>query len=93
MRSRSPRAISAEEENTEKIVTVDAVTLDRLQRVLGVLDENLTTIARELSLMTRIDGTKIVLMGEEAETGGAVIGNLLSGGGPGGPNDTSWLMS
>ena len=79
MRSRSPRAISAEEENTEKIVTVDAVTLDRLQRVLGVLDENLTTIARELSLMTRIDGTKIVLMGEEAETGGAVIGNLRCG--------------
>ncbi len=57
---------------------MDAVTLDRLQRVLGVLDENLTTIARELSLMTRIDGTKIVLMGEEAEVGGAVIGNLLS---------------
>ena len=56
---------------------MDAATLDRLQRVLGVLDENLTTIARELSLMTRIDGTKIVLMGEEAETGGAVIGNAV----------------
>ena len=57
---------------------MDAVTLDRLQRVLGVLDENLTTIARELSLMTRIDGTKTVLMGDEAEVGGAVVNNLLS---------------
>ena len=46
--------------------------------MLGVLDENLTTIARELSLMTRIDGTKIVLMGEEAEVGGEVVKNLLS---------------
>jgi len=92
VRSRSPRAISAEEENTEKIVTVDAVTLDRLQRVLGVLDENLTTIARELSLMTRIDGTKIVLMGEKAETGGAVIGNLLSVVDAGEPIDKSSLL-
>ena len=46
--------------------------------MLGVLDENLTTVARELSLMTRIDGTKIVLTGDEAEVGGRVIENLLS---------------
>ena len=57
---------------------MDAGSLDRLRTVIGVLDENLTTIARELSLATRIDGTKIVLTGEEAEAGGAVIRNLLA---------------
>ena len=71
---------------------MDTGSLDRLRTVIGVLDENLTTIARELSLMTRIDGTKIVLMGEEAETGGAVIGNLLSVVDAGEPIDKSSLL-
>lgn len=57
---------------------MDAGSLDRLRTVLGVLDENLTTIARELALSTRIDGTKIVLTGEEADVGGAVVANLLA---------------
>ena len=72
-----PRSISAEEDITEKTVTVDTGSLDRLRTVIGVLDENLMTIARELSLSTRIDGTKIILTGEEADVGGAVIANLL----------------
>ena len=57
---------------------MDTGSLDRLRTVLGVLDENLTTIARELALSTRIDGTKIVLTGEEADVGGAVVANLLA---------------
>lgn len=51
---------------------------DKLQRVLGVFDENLAAISRELSLQTRVEGTKIVLEGEEAETGGNVVRSLLS---------------
>ena len=57
---------------------MDTGSLDRLRTVIGVLDENLMTIARELSLSTRIEGTKIVLTGEEAEVGGTVVHNLLS---------------
>ena len=57
---------------------MDTGSLDRLRTVIGVLDENLTTIARELSLSTRIDGTRIVLTGEEAQTGASVIRSLLS---------------
>ena len=57
---------------------MDTGSLDRLRTVIGVLDENLTTIARELSLSTRIDGTKIVLSGEAAEAGASVIRSLLT---------------
>ena len=57
---------------------MDTGSLDRLRTVIGVLDENLMTIARELSLSTRIDGTKIILTGEEADVGGAVVANLLA---------------
>ena len=60
--------------------------------MLGVLDENLTILARELSLMTRIEGTKIVLTGAEAEVGGAVIDNLLSVADAGEPIDKSSLL-
>lgn len=49
-----------------------------LQRVLGIFDENLSLIAKELALATRVDGTKIVLEGEEAEIGASVITSLVS---------------
>ena len=52
--------------------------LDRLQRVLGVFDENLDTIARELSLSWRVEKTEIVLEGDEAETGAEVVRSLLA---------------
>ncbi len=51
---------------------------DKLRLVLGVFDENLATIARELSLSAHVDGTAIRLEGDEADTGKAVIENLLS---------------
>jgi len=47
--------------------------------VLGVFDENLDLIARELELVTRVDGTKITLDGEDVNSslGAEVLGNLL----------------
>lgn len=63
---------------TSKAITVETGDVDMLQRVLGIFDENLTVISRELNLLTRVEGTKIVLEGEEAEVGGEVIRSLLS---------------
>ncbi len=74
---RSPPATSAEEGITGK-VHIDAGSLDRLRELLGVFDENMQTIARELGLAFHIDGTVVTLTGDEAETGGAVLESLLS---------------
>lgn len=54
--------------------------MDKLQKVLGVFDENLTTIARELELTPHVSGTVIGLMGEEenAVLGGEVVKSLLA---------------
>lgn len=49
----------------------------RLQRVLGVFDENLIAIERELNLTSKVEGTKIHLEGEEAGTGEEVLKGLL----------------
>ena len=49
-----------------------------MQRVLGVFDENLQTISRELALFPRVDGTVIALEGENAEIGAEVIRSLLA---------------
>ena len=61
------------------MVTVDTGALDKLQKVLGVFDENINTIARELRLTAHVEGTKIVLEGEDetARVGAAVIESLL----------------
>ena len=47
--------------------------------MLGVFDENLQIISRELFLNTRVEGTKIILEGEEenALIGGEVIASLV----------------
>ncbi len=68
--------------------------MDNLQRVLGVFDENLQVISRELALSTRVEGTKIVLEGQEenAFVGGAVIESLLAIVRAGEPIDKSALM-
>ncbi len=54
--------------------------MDRLQRVLGIFDENLETIARELELYTRVEDTRILLEGEDpnALIGAEVVKSLLS---------------
>ncbi len=41
--------------------------MDELQKVLGNFDENLNIITRELSLIWRVEGVKIVLEGEEQD--------------------------
>lgn len=54
--------------------------LDRLQKVLGVFDENLQIISRELSLISRVEGTKVLLEGEEESVavGENVLDSLLA---------------
>lgn len=69
-----------EENFTNTKFTIETGALDKLQKVLGVFDENITTIARELDLLTHVNGTSIVLEGEEQNviTGKEVVANLLS---------------
>ncbi len=57
---------------------MDTGTPDKLGAVLGVFDENLNVIARELGLLARVEGTAIVFEGEAAETGAEVVRSLLS---------------
>ena len=45
--------------------TVEIKSVDRLSRVLGAFDENLTFLATELRLVAYVDGLKIRLEGEE----------------------------
>lgn len=66
---------------TERIKReVETGGLDKLRTVLGIFDENLTAIARELTLLTRIEDTRIVLEGEaeNVEIGVDVVHGLLS---------------
>ncbi len=54
-------------------------SLDKLQKVLGVFDDNLQTIARELAIAFRVERTAIQLIGEEenVKTGAEVVKSLL----------------
>ncbi len=53
--------------------------METLQKVVGVFDENLVIIARETGVLSRVEGTNIVLEGEEenAAVGGQVLESLL----------------
>lgn len=53
--------------------------MDKLQKVLGVFDDNLQTIARELAIAFRVERTAIQLIGEEenVKTGAEVVKSLL----------------
>ncbi len=59
--------------------TVETGALDKLVKVLGVFDVNLDTVARELGVAARVDGTKIVFEGDEeaANLGAEVMESLL----------------
>ena len=57
---------------------MDTVNLDRLGKVLGVFDENLNLIARELGLSARVEGAVVHFEGEGAEIGADVIKSLLA---------------
>ncbi|MBP5242935.1 MAG: PhoH family protein [Clostridia bacterium] len=59
--------------------TVDTGNVYDLQKVLGIFDENLNIINRELNLIGFVDGTRILLEGEDADVavGRDVLENLL----------------
>lgn len=69
-----------EDNSTVKKYTIETGNLDKLQKVLGVFDENMSTISRELELTAHVEGTGIALEGEEqnAAWGKDVVENLLS---------------
>ena len=73
---------------------MDTGTADKLQKVLGVFDENLQIVSRELFLSARVEGTKIVLEGEEenAAIGQEVILSLVDIVASGEPVEKSNLM-
>ena len=54
--------------------------MDRLSRILGTFDENLTLLSRELNLVSYVEGVKIILEGEERDVacGEEVISALLT---------------
>ena len=75
-----------------KIGTVDTGSLSALGAVLGVFDENLAVIARELGLAAHVEGTEIVFEGEAADVGAEVVKSLLSALEAGGTIDKSSLL-
>ena len=62
------------------MTSVDTVTLDKLQKVLGVFDENLDLLSRELGLIPHVDGTAISFEGPDdaARIGAEVVKSLLA---------------
>ena len=51
---------------------VSAGYTDKLQKILGVFDENLNIIMRELSVIIRVDGIDVVIEGAEERVSAAV---------------------
>ncbi len=58
-------------------VTVETGDVDKLAKVLGVFDENLSLIARELGLVAHVEGTRILFEGENASAGAETVKSLL----------------
>ena len=52
--------------------TIDAVSVDKLSRILGTFDENLNFLSKELDVVAYVDGMKICVEGEEKQTQTAV---------------------
>ena len=48
-------------------LTVHCGTVDRLSRLLGIYDENLNIVTKELGVTAYTENTDIILIGEEAE--------------------------
>ena len=48
--------------------TIDAVSVEKLSRILGTFDENLSFLSRELGVVAYVDGMKICVEGEEKQT-------------------------
>ena len=64
----------------KKTQTVDAKSVDKLSRVLGAFDENLSFLMRELDILAYVEGVKIRLEGEQEAVvlGGKVLNALLA---------------
>ena len=56
----------------EIIKTVNAGSVDRLQKVLGSFDENANVIMHELGVTLRVDGLDIAVSGSEEKVPVAV---------------------
>ena len=52
--------------------TIDAGSLDDLQKLLGTFDENLNTVTRELGVEASVDGVRLKIAGEEEAVSCAV---------------------
>ena len=52
--------------------TIDAVSVNKLSRILGTFDENLNFLSKELDVVAYVDGMKICVEGEEKQTQTAV---------------------
>ncbi len=52
--------------------TIDAGSLDDLQKLLGTFDENLNTVIRELGVEASVDGVRLKIAGEEEAVSCAV---------------------
>ncbi len=76
----------------EKVTAVDTGSLANLSAVLGVFDENLTLIARELNLTAHVEGSVIRFEGEAADVGAEVVKSLLATAEAGGNIDKGSLL-
>ncbi len=63
----------------KKTADVDCLTVDRLSALLGVYDENLAVIEKELGVKAQVDGAVVKVTGEEkdASAAAATIEKLL----------------
>ena len=89
------RALRSKELFTAHIKkTIDTKSVDKLSRILGTFDENLTLLSRELNLVTYVDGVKIQLEGEEKDVacGEEVLAELLKFAGSGDSVDRSRIV-
>ncbi len=59
------------------MASIDTGTLDKLQKVLGTFDENINTLAHELGVTCRVEGTELAFEGENATIAAAVAESLL----------------
>lgn len=58
-------------------ITIEAGTLDDMQKLLGTFDENLNIVCRELGVSASVEGSKLKVSGGEEET--ALAARVLEG--------------
>lgn len=65
---------------TESVKKIDAENADKLQRVLGAFDENISLIMRDIGVLIRVSGVHFVVSGEEEKVNQAasVLESLIA---------------